>query len=218
MTGAFITFEGMEGVGKSTQVHLLAERLRAHQQAVYITREPGGTPLAENLRMLFFQHAAASSLTEMLLLYAARIDHVEKIIQPKRNEGTYVLCDRFDDATQVYQAQNINETNQKILSFLSTHIAQSCLPDITFIFVHHDIDAVHQRKMRQNTTLNRFDQQPSAYHAHIQQCYINLALENKNRCILIDASSSPHQVHQEVWQHLHNRQLLTSPNDDLTLP
>ena len=188
--GIFITLEGVEGAGKTTQAHRLAEALDGD---VLVTREPGGTPLSEQIRELFFTHHDMSAVTELLLIAAARAQHVTERIQPALNAGRTVICDRFIDATIAYQGYRkgidcplIEQVN---------HIATAGLtPDRTFLLdLPPDIGC--QRKRESAEPLTRIELEALASHEKVREGYLAIAAADPQRVKLIDAQLDADTIH-----------------------
>lgn len=198
MRGKFITFEGGEGTGKSTQSQLLADYLRQQQKEVIVTREPGGTEGAELIRALLVSGATSrwSPLTEVLLLNAARLDHWQKVIEPALNAGKWVICDRFADSTIAYQGYGYG-VKLEFLKELYTELFGTNKPDITFVF---DLDSTIgiSRSLQRHTSETRYEQMPIEFHQRMRQGYLDIAKENSDRCRLIDASQSKELIHQQI--------------------
>ncbi len=174
---AFIVFEGGEGVGKSTQIELLFTALKQHGINCTLTREPGGTPFAENIRSLFKQvnehKDSPLPLTEFLLVSAARAQHIKKVIEPELQKGNFVLCDRFLDSTYVYQSI-VGKVDKKIVDDISNIILQNLLPDLTFIFIANPkiaMDRISKEKKREQDRLDSFH---SKMHTLIKEGYLEV--------------------------------------------
>ena len=198
MRGKFITFEGGEGTGKSTQSQLLADYLRQQQKEVIVTREPGGTEGAELIRALLVSGAVSrwAPLTEVLLLNAARLDHWQKVIEPALASGKWVICDRFADSTIAYQGYG-HGVKLEFLKGLYTELFGTNKPDITFVF---DLDPVIgiNRSLQRHTSETRFEQMELEFHQRMRQGYLNIAKEDPERCRLIDASQSKELIHSHI--------------------
>jgi len=185
--GRFITLEGMDGAGKSTHVAWIAERLRALGNAVLVTREPGGTPLAERLRELVLAQPM-DPIVETMLLFAARADHVQREIAPALEAGTWVLCDRFTDATFAYQGGG-----KGVAAELIAHLAQvshnGLLPDLTLVF---DCPYEVSRERLRNTgrVPDRFEREDRSFFDRVRQAYLALARSAPERMRVIDATGS----------------------------
>ena len=195
MQNKFITFEGGEGAGKSTQVKLLAEYLRGQGQEVVLTREPGGTPNAERIRDLLLQNGNWHGLTEVLLHFAARNEHVNKIIKPALAAGQWVICDRFFDSTIVYQGYGQGVEMNKIEEIKLATLG-GFAPDITFLL---DIDT--ETALRRATDHNRYEKMGLAFHKKIRDGFLDLAKEHK-RFLVINAAGDANKVHKQIIKHI----------------
>lgn len=197
--GRFITFEGGEGGGKSTQLRLLAERLRTLGLEVVATREPGGSPGAEAIRDLLVRGDADrwSAVTETLLMYAARRDHLERVIRPALARGAWVLCDRFADSTRVYQGA-AGGTDEALIAALEHHVLADVRPDLTLIL---DLPAEEglARAARRAGAETRFESKGQAFHARLRQAFLEIATREPARCRIIDASQPIETVSTGVW-------------------
>lgn len=191
MKNKFITFEGGEGSGKSSQVKLLAEYLRNHGQEVVITREPGGTPHGEKIRELLLGQGGWDGLSEVLMNFAARNEHVKKVIKPALTHGQWVISDRFFDSTTVYQGYG-QGIDLNLIEEIRMATLGDFAPDITFIL---DIDV--ETSLKRATDHNRFERMGVAFHKKIRDGFLEVAKEHK-RCKVIDASKSMEQVHKNI--------------------
>lgn len=198
MQGKFITFEGGEGTGKSTQAQLLADYLRQQGKTVLITREPGGTEGAELIRALLVSGDIKrwDPVAEVLLLYAARLDHWQKVIEPALQGGTWVICDRFADSTIAYQCYG-RGVNKEFVHSLHQTILPHATPDRTYIF---DLDPRIgiSRSLARHNTESRFEHMDISFHEAMRQGYQTIALENPMRCYLVQADQEVAAVHQEI--------------------
>jgi len=196
--GWFITFEGGEGTGKSTQVGRLAQHLRGRGMEVVSTREPGGTPLAEALRevMLDPRHQP-DGLIELLLVEAARHDHVEGLIRPALERGAAVLCDRFTDSSLVYQGR-VRGLGEGLVVELNREATGGLEPDLTLVY---DLDpaAAVARTRRRNAAVggqpSRIDLEPEAFHCQVREGFLELAARQPGRVRVVAADGEP----EEVW-------------------
>jgi dTMP kinase len=198
MAGKFITFEGGEGTGKSTQTHLLADYLRQQQIPVVVTREPGGSDGAELIRALLVSGDTArwNALSEVLLLYAARIDHWEKVIHPALKAGKWVVCDRFIDSTLAYQGYG-RGISLPFLMQLHDQVLGPVWPDYTIIF---DLDPRIgiQRSLDRHTSENRFENMDLDFHERMRQGFLEIARQNPERCHVIQADETPQHIHHQI--------------------
>ncbi len=217
MTAArFITFEGGEGAGKSTQIARLAEALAARGISAVSTREPGGSPFAERLRDVILnpdteQHSA---LAESLLFYAARADHLEHTIRPALDGGRWVLCDRFTDSTRVYQG-HAGKLDIGILDDLDRIVVGATRPDLTLVL---DIDPavgiarVERRrqdraKAKSDHEADRFEGRTLSFHEALREGFRKLAKMEPDRCVLINAHEPVDEIAQAVWKAVDRRLL-----------
>jgi dTMP kinase len=197
--GVFITFEGGEGGGKSTQIRRLADRLRARGRAVIATREPGGSPGAEALRTLLVTGAADrwSPLSETLILYAARSDHLERVIRPALAEGAAVLSDRFADSTRAYQGAG-GGIDPAFIAELERRVLGPTRPDLTLILDLPAEDGL-ARAGRRGDEETRFEDKGLAFHRRLREEFLAIARHEPERCRLIDASQDVEAVAAAVW-------------------
>ena len=209
----FITFEGSEGCGKTTQVQKLAERLARSGVTHLVTREPGGTPVGETIRELlqFAPHnSSMTPETELFLFEASRSQLVREIIKPALARGMCVIADRFFDSTTVYQGA-ARKLDRRIVDRLNAFAVGDCVPDITFVL---DVDAATaESRMRQPRAPDRMEQQPAEFYERVREGYRQLAAHDAKRIVLIDASRDVHQVENEIWGMLASRfpALTTNP-------
>ena len=194
MTGRFITFEGIDGAGKSTHIDAVAARLRATGAGLVCTREPGGTPLAEELRALML-HAAMDPLTEALLVFAARRDHLQQVILPALARGDTVLCDRFTDASFAYQGAG-RGLGTEVLGWLEAQVQGHLRPDLTLWF---DVPpALAQQRRAAAREADRFEQQDLDFFARVRAGYEARLRASPQRFVRIDASLTPPEVASQV--------------------
>lgn len=202
MAGKFITFEGGEGTGKSTQVSLLANFLREQNIPVIVTREPGGSAGAELIRALLVSGEVSrwAPMSEMLLLNAARVDHWEKVIAPALIQGQWVICDRFADSTIAYQGYG-HGINLNLLMNIHKAVLPNSLPNRTYIF---DLDPAIgiQRALNRHTAENRFEQMDLAFHHKMRQGYLDIAQNNMERCRVVDATQSIEHIYHQLAQDI----------------
>lgn len=196
--GLFITLEGGEGTGKTTQIRRLEAALEAAGHQVVTTREPGGTPEAEKIRTLLVQRdgGAWTPMTECLLLFAARVMHVETLIKPALAEGKIVISDRFTDSTRAYQAFG-HGLERRIIEEMNTLTLGDFKPDLTFIL---DIDAAvglarsQRRLAREESGEDRYEKIGGGFHERLRQGYLAIAAEEPERCHIVDASATLDEV------------------------
>jgi len=205
--GRFITFEGGEGSGKSTQIKKLAERLEASSLRALITREPGGSPGAEIIRHLVLSGMGRllGPDAETLLFAAARDDHVRTVIQPALGQGTWVLCDRFSDSTRVYQGR-LGHVAPELLNALQRVTIGDLKPDLTFILdVPVEVGLKRAAVRRGNSAPDRFESEDVRFHQELREGYREIAAAEPERCVLIDASADIDAVAHHVWTALYDR-------------
>lgn len=213
--GRFITFEGGEGTGKTTQIRRLGERLRAEGLDVVETREPGGTPGAEIVRrtVLSGRVAALGPFAEALLMNAARDDHLSEVIRPALAAGKWVLCDRFLDSTRAYQGM-LGGVDQGVLAALEQSVVGATQPDLTLVL---DLDPqIALERARAVTACagegDRFEDQDLDSHRALRRAFLELAAAEPGRCVVIDASGPADTVAASVWQAVAGRFLATGPS------
>lgn len=199
--GFFISFEGGEGVGKSSQIQRLATRLRARNRHVITTREPGGSPGAEAVRHVLLSGAAEPFGPEMeaILFAAARADHVEQIIRPAVDSGAVVLCDRFIDSSRVYQGVTGN-LEPDLMAEIERVAIDGMLPDLTIILDLDPEEGLRRASHRRNEGegADRFEKETVDVHARRRQAYLDIAAREPYRCVVIDASGTPEEVEERV--------------------
>ena len=201
MAGRFITFEGIDGAGKSTHIDALAARLRQAGHDVLTTREPGGTPLAEQLREAVL-HQGMDALTEALLVFAARRDHIRLTIAPALAQGRTVLCDRFTDATFAYQGAG-RGFDLQVLSTLEAWVQEGLQPDLTFWF---DLPAAVAAERRAAVRApDRFEQLDVAFFERVRQGYRARLEQSPQRFARLDAECTREQVWSQLVAHLEQR-------------
>ena len=198
--GYFITLEGVEGAGKTTQIHLLAEALNDN---VVVTREPGGTPLSEKIRELFLSDETISATTELLLIAAARTQHLTELIIPALKEGKTVICDRFSDATIAYQGYR-KGIDLKLVEQVNDIATNGLTPDVTFLL---DLppDLGLQRKHDSSEPLTRLEFETITQHEKVREGYLSVANTQPGRVILIDARLDVNTIHHKLLSEIKNR-------------
>ncbi len=203
--GRFITFEGGEGAGKSTQIRRLAQRLVEAGREVTLTREPGGSPGAEAIRTLLVTGEADrwSPLTETLLMYAARRDHIERAIAPALARGAVVLCDRFLDSTRAYQGAG-GGTPPGLIHTLEIEVLGEVVPDLTLIFDLPPAVGLARAAARGEGEA-RFEAKGLAFHERLRAGFRAIAEAEPDRCVLIDADASLEAVGEAVWSAVQGR-------------
>lgn len=208
--GYFVTFEGGEGSGKSTQIVTLAKKLAAAGLASISTREPGGSPDAEKIRHFLLGGGAKElgALAEAFLFSAARLDHVRKTIAPALHAGQWVLCDRFADSTRAYQGA-AGRVDIKTVRAIETVAVDGCVPDLTIILdVPVDVGMARAHARRGAASgADRFEGEAAEFHQKIRQAFCDLARDEPERCILLDANRAADDVAADVWRAVESRLL-----------
>lgn len=202
MRGLFITFEGGEGTGKSTQARMLAERLLAERPTsaggpdVVVTREPGGTVLGERIRGLVLDARPQSAAAEFLLFAAARAEHMAALVLPSLARGAIVICDRFVDSTRVYQGR-LAGIDARLMEVVERYTVAR-MPDATLVL---DIDpAEGLARARRRGETNRYDEASLDYHERLREGFLDIARREPGRCTVIDAGRDQAQVADGVWR------------------
>ena len=211
--GVFITLEGGEGSGKSTQIRLLHQALSSAGKEVLMSREPGGTPQAERIRTILLQRDSGSfdPLTEALLLFAARREHLVDKIWPAMEKGQWVLSDRFADSSRVLQGYGMG-LGMQVIESLYQMVAGDFQPDVTFIF---DIDPEMgiKRSMRQldltmnqtEATEDRYERMGLPFHQKLRTGFLEIAKSFPERCVVIDAEQDVQSIHQQMLEEIYSR-------------
>ena len=190
----FITFEGVDGAGKSTHLEWFANALRQRGINLLVTREPGGTPLGERLREILLNQPMHAE-TEALLMFAARREHVEEVIRPALKSGTWVISDRFSDASFAYQGGGRGVPLAK-LEQLEQWVHADLQPDLTLLF---DIPIeVARQRLSNNVSLDRFEQEHGEFFERVRQAYLARAAKTPQRFAVIRAENAIPEVHQEL--------------------
>lgn len=216
-SGKFITLEGGEGAGKSVQAERLSARLEGAGLNVVVTREPGGSAFAEHLRDLLLDPNTPphSALSEALLFYAARADHLETKIRPALAAGSWVISDRFSDSTRAYQGA-AGDVSGGVLDALDQVVVGSTCPDLTVIL---DIDpaiGMQRADERRGTgtgngsadktpVKDRFEGRDHAFHSALRDGFLQIARTNPERCVVVDGNQSRDTIADEIWQHVQKR-------------
>ncbi|MES2744416.1 MAG: dTMP kinase [Bdellovibrionota bacterium] len=210
----FLTIEGGEGVGKSFLSNGLKARLEVLGHRVKLTREPGGTPLADSIRQLFLNPPEKpNAIAELFLVSAARAQHVESLIEPSLRAGQWVICDRFYDSTRVYQG-DLGKVPGETLESVIAHSVQGCHPSLTFV-LDCPADIARKRVFSRAKELyseagNRYDEGPSEMYEALRQAFLKRAREFPERIVIIDASQSPEHVLDAAWSQLAKRLTVTA--------
>lgn len=203
--GKFITFEGLDGCGKSTQLEKVAAALRAENVLVVVTREPGGTPTGEKIRQLLLDTgtSALAPLSELALMFASRAQHIKEVIQPALAAGQVVLCDRFTDSTEAYQGGGRKLGSEAVLE-LHRILCGDLQPDLT-ILMDSDLAASVARARRRNQARvsaendeNRFEQESRAFFGRVRNVYLAIAAREPQRVAMVDARGTPEETHQQI--------------------
>lgn len=205
MVGKFITLEGGEGAGKSTLIEGLSKAITAKGLEVIKTREPGGTPGAEAIRELLVNGPVDrwSPAAEALLFYAARVDHIERVIRPAIDRGAWVLCDRFADSTRAYQGAAGGIEPERLATLHRASLGDF-EPDLTLI-VDVDPDVGLQRTWDRGEEETRFEAKSRAFHARLREGFLDIAKRNPDRCAVIDGSQAAEEVLEAALAVVHDR-------------
>ena len=196
--------EGGEGAGKSTQALRLCERLRSADLEVVQTREPGGSSGAEALRELLVRGEASrwSPVAEALLMYAARADHLDRLIRPALERGAWVVCDRFADSSRAYQGAGGGAPDE-LIEALDRAVVGADQPDLTLIFDLPPEIGLERAHRRGGDA--RFESKGADFHARLRRRFLDIALEQPQRCIVIDATAQPDDITGRVWTAVRDR-------------
>ena len=205
--GKFISIEGVEGAGKSTNIEAIKQYLVGKEIDFVVTREPGGTILAENIRGLLLQVSdeAPAELTELLLIFAARAQHLEKVIQPALESGRWIICDRFTDATYAYQGGG-RGLKTSVIAELESMVQDELRPDLTIIL---DLDPeAGLGRAKERGELDRFETEKDEFFEKVRSAYLDIAISNPDRCFVINAGQSIEQVRADIINLLDKRLLV----------
>jgi len=206
--GKFITFEGLDGCGKSTQLEKLSAVLRAEALPVTVTREPGGTPTGDKIRQLLLDTntSALAPLAELALMFASRAQHIKEVIQPALAQGHIVLCDRFTDSSEAYQGGGRKLGSEPVLE-LHQILCGDLQPDLT-ILMDSEVAASVERARRRNKTRagsrgaesdeNRFEQESRAFFGRVRHAYLAIAAREPQRVVVVDARGTPQETHRQI--------------------
>jgi len=208
--GKFITFEGLDGTGKSTQMRKLAAALREAGHKVIETREPGGTPSGEKIRKVLLDSSTAglSPLAEMALMFASRAQHIAEVIEPALGAGNIVLCDRFTDSTEAYQGSGRRLGSDPVLE-LHRVLCGNLQPDLTLLLdsnPHASVNRARRRNRRASKSAarshdeNRFEQETRGFFARVREGYLAIATREPGRMIVVDARGTPAQTHERILE------------------
>jgi dTMP kinase len=204
----FITFEGGEGAGKSTQIERLRRRVDALGHRVLVTREPGGSERAEMIRKAILAGRAKSfgPLAEAVLFSAARLDHLDRTIRPALDQGIHVFCDRFADSTRAYQGA-LGKVDTRLLDTLERVVVDRNVPDLTFI-----LDLPAETGLARARSRREAMGEASDFHQALRQAFLDIAARNPGRCVVVDADRDPDAVEASIWSALQqHRPDLTEP-------
>ncbi len=201
--GKFITIEGIEGVGKSSNLKFIADIIKTKDKPVLMTREPGGTPMAEAIRRILLEEFSETTLpkTELLLLFAGRLQHVEHVIKPALEKGIWVICDRFTDATRAYQGAGRGIAFAEI-EFINQWTLGDFAPDCTIILdapVNVAFSRIHKKR-----DLDRFEKERSTFFEKIRKHYLHTAKENPHRYHVVDAARELVEVQKSLKEIVNN--------------
>ena len=201
----FITFEGSEGCGKTTQVQKLAERLARSGVTHLVTREPGGTPIGETIRELLqfaLHNSSMTPETELFLFEASRSQLVREIIKPALARGMCVIADRFFDSTTVYQGA-ARKLDRETLERLNAFAVGDCIPNVTFVL---DVDAATAKsRMQKPRRPDRMEQEPEEFYERVREAYRDLATREPERIVLINGARNADEIENEIWETLCSR-------------
>ena len=207
--GRLITFEGIEGSGKSTHARLLAQIMRAGGSEVVEVREPGGTQIGETIRLLLSRRSGRETMspqTELLLFLASRAQLVQTVILPALRRGAHVICDRFFDSTTAYQGY-ARRCDLKLISKINAFAVQNLSPDLTVLLdieLHAGFKRLHSRNRRQGTEKDRIESECMAFHKRVREGYLAMARKMPERFIIIKANRHIKKVHADIWKAVQN--------------
>jgi len=198
MNAKFISIEGIEGAGKSTQLAFIQRYLSDNGKQLIVTREPGGTPLGEEIRSLLLTPTDSGMAidTELLLMFSARAEHVARVIKPALEQGEWVISDRFTDATFAYQGGGRGISQQRI-SELANWTLKGLKPDLTLLF-DLPVEVGQQRVLSRNQGVDRFEQEKIEFFQKIRTCYLERAKQEPNRIKVIDSSQSIAEIQSQL--------------------
>lgn len=203
--GKFITFEGLDGCGKSTQLERLAAVLRSERLPVVVTREPGGTATADKIRQLLLDSGTAdlAPLAELALMFASRAQHITEVIQPGLSEGKIVLCDRFTDSSEAYQGGGRKLGSDPVLG-LHRILCGNLQPDLTILMDSNVAQSVERARRRNKSKIstandeNRFEQESRAFFERVHQTYLAIAEREPQRILVVNARGTPDETHEQI--------------------
>jgi dTMP kinase len=215
--GVFITFEGLDGCGKSTQSERLADVLRQRGLKVVVTREPGGTATGEKIRQILLdtRTSGLAPMAELALMFASRAQHIEEVIKPALSSARTVICDRFTDSSEAYQGGGRKLGSKPILE-LHRVLCGELTPDLT-ILMDSDVGVSVQRARRRNQASksdtsdeNRFEQESRAFFERVRSAYLEIAKREPGRVVVVDARGSPDQTHAKILKTVDEKFALTN--------
>lgn len=209
MRGCFITFEGGEGVGKSTQIERLRRRFDAAGLEIVATREPGGSPRAETIRAAVLEGRAKhlGPFAEAVLFAAARADHLDHLIRPALARGAVVLSDRFADSTRAYQGA-LGNIDPALIHALERVVVGETRPDLTLILdapVETSLARAAERRRARGEAADRFEAEDAGFHERLRRAFLDIAANDSGRCALIDASRGPDVTEEAIWHVVESR-------------
>lgn len=206
--GKFVTFEGLDGCGKSTQLERLSGKLREQRLSVVVTREPGGTETGEKIRRLLLdtQTSGLAPMAELALMFASRVQHIQEIILPGLEAGRIVLCDRFTDSSEAYQGGGRKLGSKPVLE-LHRVLCDGLKPDLT-ILMDSSVDASVQRARRRNSARTgsgtadegRFERENRAFFTRVRNAYLEIAKREPQRVVVVDARGTPDETHAKILE------------------
>jgi dTMP kinase len=199
----FITLEGIEGCGKTTQIRRLARRLEQLAVPCFATLEPGGTEIGKKVRKILLdsRNKGLTPLAELLLYAADRAQHVEEVIRPALRKGLWVLCDRFFDATVVYQGFARGQ-DSRLIKFLNERVTQGLVPDLTFLLDCPVKLGLARATARKNRGQDRFEREKIAFHRKVREGYLDLARKSPKRFVVLDGSAEKGALERKIFSHL----------------
>jgi dTMP kinase len=202
----FVTFEGVEGSGKSTQMRLLAARLRATGREILETREPGGTAIGQTLRGILMDagNTGLDPVTEWLLLEADRRQHVRETLRPALKRDVFILCDRYSDATEAYQ-QGGRGLDPAAVQLVDAIARDGLMPDLTLLYDCDPKDGLARARRRDGGELGRFEAVRLDFHERVREAYLAIARREPERVAVVSASGPPEEVFKETWTRLAER-------------
>ena len=204
LKGKFITIEGCEGTGKTTQIKLLERNLKKKIK-IKITREPGGSIGAEQIRKLIFKtnKETWSPTTEALLHISARSDHLEKVIKPNLKKGIWIICDRFRDSTLAYQGY-ANGLRLNVLEVIQDSIFNNFQPDLTFI-LDMSVDKCLQRVRKRKHGMQKYEKMNTTFHNKVRGGFLKIAAKNKKRCVIINADQDINEISKKIIEEINKK-------------